>query len=998
MTWGKPQANFTSKSNIPGKAWGGRRTTGNKLSAEEEEEESKVVVCRGQLVQGVLDKKAFGASAYGLVHSVYELYGPSYAGRLLSMLGRLFTKYLQSQAFTCRMDDLRLTQEGDEWRRSLMDGGVEFGFETAAEYVGLKLDPAQSELSGGPGYEADLALQKEFRARMEEVLRDDEKLQGLDAAMKNRMNGLTSSVIQRCLPAGLLKLFPWNNMQTMTVSGAKGSRVNVSQISCCLGQQELEGRRVPIMVSGKSLPSFRPYDSSAKAGGYIAGRFLTGICPQEYFFHCMAGREGLIDTAVKTSRSGYLQRCLIKHLEDLRVQYDHTVRATDGSILQFHYGEDSLDVIKQKHLTQFPFIASNFYAFRDRLNPTQAMQLLDSETVQEMVDDADGALSSRFMGDNTLLAEYSPARHLGSVSESFESSLDAFTRANKEGLLATEEEAKRENEARSKKKHKKSKKSKKEESSSKDSKALVSLGAKVRNPSTASLTAPMFKALMNLKYLQSLVDPGEAVGLLAAQSVGEPSTQMTLNTFHFAGFGAKNVTLGIPRLREIIMTASAHIKTPTMVLPLLKDVSTEEGNRFAKSISRLALSEVIDWVKVTERLDDTAVPGSRYKRYTLRLHFFSQAEYEAEYSIGPRDIERVIEEQFCHRLETCILRYLKKRRQGLDTSEVAEEIGKAVGGGSLTSGRSGKKGGLEAAEEGGGKAQYDEDSDAGGGEEDGAVHTRKANARKGQGVYDEPEEEERVKEMDDDLLPENEDGESMMAQGSRGPEEGSVEDREDRITQGSSLVSAYRFDQMEGEWCEIEMMLPAETKKVLMVDLIEQAAQSTLIRQVPGIDRCYATENASENDQSRNLATEGVNLKGMWQHDGIIDVNAIKSNDIAAILRTYGVEAARNAIIDEVAGVFDVYGIGVDRRHLTLIADYMTFEGGYKPFNRAGIESNVAPFLKMSFETTCHFLTQATLYGDMDNLSSPSSRIVAGKVVEGGTGSFEVMQPLVSSS
>ncbi|KAG1016640.1 hypothetical protein G6F43_014457 [Rhizopus delemar] len=87
------------------------------------------------------------------------------------------------------------------------------------------------------------------------------------------------------------------------------------------------------MVSGRSLPSFRPFDTSARAGGFVTGRFLTGIRPQEYYFHCMAGREGLIDTAVKTSRSGYLQRCLMKHLEGLRVHYDHTVRDSDGSFL-----------------------------------------------------------------------------------------------------------------------------------------------------------------------------------------------------------------------------------------------------------------------------------------------------------------------------------------------------------------------------------------------------------------------------------------------------------------------------------------------------------------------------------------------------------------------------------------------------------------------------------------------------------------------------------------
>lgn len=120
----------------------------------------------------------------------------------------------------------------------------------------------------------------------------------------------------------------------MTVSGAKGGPVNFAQISALLGQQELEGRRVPRMASGKTLPCYVPFDLTARAGGFIADRFLTGIKPQEYYFHCMAGREGLVDTAVKTSRSGYLQRCLVKNLEGLRVAYDSTVRDTDKSIVQ----------------------------------------------------------------------------------------------------------------------------------------------------------------------------------------------------------------------------------------------------------------------------------------------------------------------------------------------------------------------------------------------------------------------------------------------------------------------------------------------------------------------------------------------------------------------------------------------------------------------------------------------------------------------------------------
>src|SRR5271168_924008 len=122
------------------------------------------------------------------------------------------------------------------------------------------------------------------------------------------------------------------------------------------------------MVSGKTLPSFPAFDTDIRAGGYVTSCYLTGIKPQEYFFYCMAGREGLIDTAVKTSRSGYLQRCLIKGLEGLKVEYDTSVRDSDGSIVQFLYGEDGLDVTKQKHLTDFKFLLENLISELSLLN------------------------------------------------------------------------------------------------------------------------------------------------------------------------------------------------------------------------------------------------------------------------------------------------------------------------------------------------------------------------------------------------------------------------------------------------------------------------------------------------------------------------------------------------------------------------------------------------------------------------------------------------------
>ena len=136
--------------------------------------------------------------------------------------------------------------------------------------------------------------------------------------------------------------------------------------------------------------------------------------------------------------------------------------------------------------------------------------------------------------------------------------------------------------------------------------------------------------------------------------------------------------------------------------------------------------------------------------------------------------------------------------------------------------------------------------------------------------------------------------------------------------------------------------------------------------------------------------TAGVNFEALATLRADVDVDRVTSNDVHSVLRFYGVEAARATIVSEIRSVFGVYGIQVDPRHLGLIADYMTHEGGYKPLNRAGIESCASPLLKMSFETTMHFLEQATLHGDTDPITSPSASIILGRPPKCGTGAFEL--------
>ena len=133
-----------------------------------------------------------------------------------------------------------------------------------------------------------------------------------------------------------------NRLVNMVVSGSKGNNNNISQIMACCGQQNVEGKRIAFGFNARSLPHFTKYDYSAESKGFVASSYLTGLDPSEFYFHAMGGREGLIDTAVKTADTGYISRRLMKALEDVMVKYDGTVRTSREVLIQFLYGEDGM--------------------------------------------------------------------------------------------------------------------------------------------------------------------------------------------------------------------------------------------------------------------------------------------------------------------------------------------------------------------------------------------------------------------------------------------------------------------------------------------------------------------------------------------------------------------------------------------------------------------------------------------------------------------------------
>ncbi|KZF25200.1 DNA-directed RNA polymeras-like protein I subunit [Xylona heveae TC161] len=939
-----PGLSLTSKSSTSSDRWG------------EKSEEGIVIFKDGELLCGILDKAQLGPSGLGMVHSIYEVYGPTIAGKLLSVLGRLLTKFLHMRAFTCGMDDLVLTRSGEEMRKEKLKDAATVGLEVAAKYVTLD---DRKPRSNDP----------ELRLRLEGVLRDDEKQAGLDQVYNARTASLSSGVTGACLPTGLEKSFPRNQMQAMTNSGAKGSSVNANLISCNLGQQVLEGRRVPTMISGKTLPCFKPFDTSVRAGGYITDRFLTGIRPQEYYFHAMAGREGLIDTAVKTSRSGYLQRCLIKGMEGLKVEYDNTVRDSDGTMVQFLYGEDGLDVTKQKHLTQFTFLAENFFSIYEQLGIRDEFQKIISDEAPDWSKTAMKKVKKTGKIDamDPALARFPPGRFFGSTSESFAEELKKYVDTNPDKKI-------------------------------KDKKQGVE----------GIVSKKAFNTMLEAKYMKSVIEPGEAVGVVAGQSIGEPSTQMTLNTFHLAGHSTKNVTLGIPRLREIVMTASNHISTPSMTLHLIPELSEQEGERFAKAISKLTLGEIIDKVTVTEK-SAQGVAYPRAKIYSVRLDFYPADEYCSQYAINVEDVTRTLENKFVPYLQRIVRSELKKKgeektlKQG-SKSDALPQIGEASGTIEEAPSRP------EAEQEGG---DDDEDDD---GDDDDATNAKQRQNRAEAVSYAAPDEDEQdiAAQIAREGTPEEDADEEVSTRKSGVSDEsgnavenekgqsakGAAKERQNRIMAKNHDVTSFTFDDVHGSWCELQLEYDVSTAKLLMLNLVNSACHHAVIQSIPGLGTCTLTTDKTRDPVTRKeiefpvVVTDGANLTAMRDYQDIINPHKIFTNDIAAVLQLYGVEACRANIVREMDAVFQGHGISVDNRHLNLIADMMTRGGGFTPFNRNGLKSSVSPFMKMSFETTVGFLRDAALEEDWDDLTNPSSRIVVGKLGKVGTGAFDVMMPV----
>ncbi|XRP96444.1 DNA-directed RNA polymerase subunit A' [Methanocaldococcus sp. 16A] len=278
---------------------------------EDCEYDAYVVIKDGELIKGVIDKNGYGAEAGLILHTIVKEFGPEAGRRFLDSATKMAIRAVMLRGFTTGIDDEDLPEEALKEIEKVLDEAEEKVKEIIEKYE-------RGELELLPG----LDLEESREAYINNVLREARDKAG---AIAERYLGLD------------------NHAVIMAVTGARGNILNLTQMAACLGQQSVRGRRIFRGYRGRVLPHFEKGSLDAKSHGFVRSSYKRGLSPTEFFFHAMGGREGLVDQAVRTAQSGYMQRRLINALQDLKTEFDGTVRDSRGIMIQFRYGEDGVD-------------------------------------------------------------------------------------------------------------------------------------------------------------------------------------------------------------------------------------------------------------------------------------------------------------------------------------------------------------------------------------------------------------------------------------------------------------------------------------------------------------------------------------------------------------------------------------------------------------------------------------------------------------------------------
>ena len=564
----------------------------NKLFGDEEDfntSNNVLDIKNGQIYRGQLDKGIFGKGTKGLLQRVVNDFGNMRAAKFIDDLQNIVTNYMRSSAYSVGISDLIANKATSD---AIVD----------------KITQKKQDV-------VDLLHQTQLGVFTNKTGKTNHE------QLESEVNGILNEAAAESGKIGRKNLEKENRFVIMVNAGSKGSDLNISQMISCLGQQNVDGKRIPYGFDDRTLPHFKKYDDSPGARGFVENSFIGGLTPEELFFHAMGGRVGLIDTAVKTSQTGYIQRRLIKGMEDFKIEYDMTVRNHQNKIVQFTYGGDSFDTVRveNQNLPLVDMSLEDIYAHYEmnvkgdiiytpdtsRRLASQKKELAElckyyinemiqaqHEIVRNVFNYKRGSMVHMPVAFTHIIQNIQNQQNIQSNSLVDITPLEAFRMIENvmRNVLSVSTYCK-------------------------PNILFTVMYNFFLSPKEILINKRFNKKALEVlldavvfQYKKAIVAPGEMVGMIAAQSIGEPTTQMTLNTFHFAGVASKsNVTRGVPRVEEIL-SLTENTKNPSVTIYLKEEdkFNREKAQNIMTVIEHTKLRDIVTSCEICYDPDETS--------------------------------------------------------------------------------------------------------------------------------------------------------------------------------------------------------------------------------------------------------------------------------------------------------------------------------------------------------------------------------------------------------
>lgn len=988
------------------------------MSHRDLQDDSFLCIRNSEIMCGRMDKSTVGGGKKdSLFYIMYRDFGPDASATGMNRLSKLCARWLSNEGFSVGISDVTppsmLQQEKDE--------RVLKAFAECSKFV---QQSKAGQLTRLPG-------------------QDDAGT--LETSQVTALSKVRTEVAESLVK----QLSKRNSPMVMATSGSKGSNVNVAQMAALLGQQDIEGKRVADGFQDRTLPHFAKHERSPPSKGFVSNSFYSGLKPHEFLFHAVGGRVGLVDTAVKTAETGYMSRRLMKSLEDLSTKYDRTVRNSTASVVQFLFGDDELDPLDMEAAAKpvnfertFAHIEATTFSMRDAgLTDQQISAVLEDilavkrraltrkdlrgvdlpvpETEfewtrenEKYADDKESArdflqsISDFIMGKSGEFelvrsekahfkmreSAHTPYKTVhGTKRKSAEPEISASGSAPASGSRRSTRNALPQSPPNTTRPTKSAagKKRKMAASANKEivqSQALPS--TKDRFELTSKLSEKTLRTFIRTcldKYERAKVEPGHAVGAVGAQSIGEPGTQMTLKTFHFAGVAGMSLTAGVPRIKEII-NASKDISTPVITVRLERrsDLSIPESlARIVKGrIEALRLEDVTEHIQISHSLDrpscliikvsqetidelglDITLPEicdqirkhRRFKGADLRLAVRSSSEIRlsTDKPLKSGKSTAAGKDEASTKDNLLRLHYLKRFLPSIQI----------LGHPQCT------------------RAVVMTEDDPRAAEVEAKQAAIKASEAAQQGFELALGDTEDIEMATDDKKdPEPSDTTEIKQEDAPSS---STTKRPSRLRGKRSTVDAMASDELPVK-IEDDEPAPAAHGTTDALDLSKQDLLDSQKKEAP------------RTIQMHRLLISGYGLRYCMNTPGV-DPYHTSTNSIIETLQVLGIEAARSKIISEIQEV--TKDLSIDPRHMALLADVMTYKGEVLGITRFGLAKMRDSVLQLaSFEKTADHVFEAGVVGKVDDVKGVSECVIVGKTMGVGTGSVEIVRQLAIRS